>query len=111
MLAPLLLLAMLSPTDKGSTLYADCKTFVAMLDGTAKQEYSVAASAFRCAGYVNGILDGADGLRGFCASSASTGTTVRVYIAYMDRHPKMFDEREGTGFISALQESYPCPAK
>ena len=111
MLVPLLALAILAPTDKGSTLYTDCKAFVAMLNGNAKQEYSVAASAFRCAGYVDGIMDGADGLRGFCASNASTGTIVRVYIAYMDKNPKMFDEREGTGFMSALQEAYPCPMK
>jgi hypothetical protein len=57
------------------------------------------------------MLDGADGLRGFCAQSATVGTIAKVYIAYMDKNPKMFDEREGTGFISALQEAYPCPAK
>jgi hypothetical protein len=111
MLVPLLALAMISPDDRGSVLYADCKSFVAALDHTANQGHIDTLGASRCSGYIEGILDGANGLRGFCAENATVGTIARVYIAYMDKNPKMFDEREGTGFISALQENYPCPAK
>jgi hypothetical protein len=107
MLIPLLALAMLAPSDTGSILYADCKAFVAVLDDVANQNHT---SAAMCAGYIEGWLDAANG-RGFCAQNATVGTIARVYIAYMDKNPKMFDEREGTGFISALQETYPCPAK
>jgi len=111
MLIPLLAIALLGPPDRGSILYADCKSFVAVLDDTANQSYTNALGGGRCAGYIEGMLDGANGLRGFCVGSATTGTIARVYVAYMDKNPKMFDEREGTGFMSALQETYPCPAK
>jgi len=111
MLVPLLALAMLAPADVGSNLYTDCKSFVAVLDDTANQSHPNSVGGGRCAGYIEGMVDAADGLRGFCVGSATTGTIARVYVAYMDKNPKMFDEREGTGFMSALRETYPCSAK
>ena len=111
MLVPLLAFAMLAPPNVGSSLYADCKSFVAVLDDTANQNHHDTLGAGRCSGYIEGMLDGANGLRGFCVGSATLGTIARVYIAYMDKNHKMLDEREGAGFMSALQETYPCQAK
>ena len=81
------------------------------MDNTATRSYATIGGSSRCAGYIEGMLDGADSSRGFCVQGATTGTIARVYIVYMDKNPKMFDEREVTGFMAALRESYPCPAR
>jgi hypothetical protein len=44
-----------------------------------------------------------------CLGGASMGTTIRVYVAYMDKNPKLMDEWMITGVGRALRENYPCP--
>jgi len=98
------------PNDpgSGSGLYAACKAWVAFIDKTA-QERNPSEEMF-CIGYVSGFSDSATGEH-FCASDATMGTIVRVYLAYMDKNPKMFDLPRGIGLELALRESYPCPVK
>jgi hypothetical protein len=110
MIAPLLALAMLAITDKGSTLNTDCKAYIAVGDATGRTESGAAWSAGRCLGYIDAMLDAGNSL-GFCAQHATAGTVARVYLVYMEKNPKMLDEQESTGFLSAMQETYPCPAK
>jgi len=111
MLAPLLALAMQLPSDQGmgSGLYADCKLFVSGMDNPG----STTAHDFQagtCIGYISGYSDAANDEH-FCASTATMGTIVRVYLAYMDKNPKMFDLPRGYGLELALRDAYPCPVK
>lgn len=43
-----------------------------------------------------------------CLGDASEGTMIRVYVAYMDRNPKLMDELMILGVVSSLHDSYPC---
>jgi hypothetical protein len=46
-----------------------------------------------------------------CVTGATKSTVVRVYLAYMDKHPKLFDVPKQIGLGLALRESYPCRAQ
>jgi hypothetical protein len=43
--------------------------------------------------------------------AASDGTLSRIYVAYMQKNPKLLDEYKGTGLFLALRDAYPCPVK
>jgi hypothetical protein len=36
------------------------------------------------------------------------GTTIRVYVAYMEKNPKLIDEWMITGVLRSLMDNYPC---
>jgi len=110
MLAPLLALAMQLPSDQGngSGLYSACKAYVSFIDRTGQPSREFDEGT--CIGYVSGYADSGNDER-FCASEATMGTIVRVYLAYMDKNPKLFDMPRAYGLELALRESYPCPAK
>jgi hypothetical protein len=55
------------------------------------------------------IEDGLDMAgKGVCLAGATTGTIARVYVAYMQKNPKMFDVEKSVGLTNALIENYPC---
>ena len=115
MLVPVLALGLLmqQPTDdsyKGSSLFRSCKAAVRIAGGEAKEsDYS----EFRnCTAYIDGFTDGVNLLgTKVCVGTATLGTMARVYVAYMESHPKMMDEPKNFGLIVALEDAYPCPKK
>jgi hypothetical protein len=111
MLAPLLALAMQLPSDQGSGsgLYADCKVYLSIADDL-KGSTANDLQAGVCIGYISGFTDSVNGDH-ICASDATMGTIVRVYIAYMDKNPKLFDAPRAVGLDLALKDAYRCPAK
>jgi hypothetical protein len=111
MLAPLLALAMQLPSDQGSGsgLYADCKAYLAIADNP-KTSSANDLQAGVCIGYISGFSDSTNG-NNVCVSDATMGTIVRVYVAYMDKNPKLFDAPRAVGVGLALKDAYPCPAK
>jgi hypothetical protein len=114
MLAPLLALAMQVNDDltRGSALYSECKTYIALMDRSQPIGTDSGTDGGLCVGYVSGFTEGANVFQGFCVPDSSrNGTAIRVYIAYMDKHPKLFDEPKSVGLLEALRDAYPCPAK
>lgn len=66
-------------------------------------------AAGRCIGYVGGFADAARSVRNFCPTiETKDGTLVRVYIAYMDKNPKLLDSLESRTLMEALSDAYPC---
>jgi hypothetical protein len=61
-----------------------------------------------CMAYIDGVTSGDNSI---CADSASMGTLMRVYVAYMEKNPKMMDEPKNVGAHRAFAVEYPCPVK
>jgi Rap1a immunity proteins len=112
MIVPLLALAMTAgEVGKASRLYHSCKDLIAITDHTARKDASETLEAGRCLGYVDGFIQGSFAHPFACSGEATNETIVRVYIAYMDKNPKLLDEIEGVTFLYAMKDAYPCPAK
>lgn len=112
MLVPMLMLAMqLPPSAAGSDLYSACQAVVRYTDNPRTPSDSEFIKVMQCLSYVDGFTDGlATSIKPICIGDASTGTMVRVYVQYMQNHPKLMDAPKGIGLNAALQSNYPCPA-
>jgi hypothetical protein len=118
MLAPLLALAMMQSSelknqDKGSSLLHACKAELRVIDsadGKGAEEDRMLAHV--CFQYVQGFTDGSD-LAGenICPGAATMGTIIRVYIAYMEKNPKLLEAYRGVGLHMAILDAYACPIK
>ncbi|MGI4828062.1 MAG: Rap1a/Tai family immunity protein [Janthinobacterium lividum] len=65
-----------------------------------------------CFDFIGGLVQGLNTLRVSCSPSTATlNTMVRVYLAYMERHPKALDSDRSAGGYGAMKEAYPCPNK
>jgi len=51
------------------------------------------------------------GSTGLCIKDARVGTIIRVYVAYMQKNPKLLDDLKIFGVIEAMKDSYSCSAK
>lgn len=116
MIAPLLALtfALHAPaaTDRASTLYSQCRAYTALVDNARPMNSDAMLDAGTCVGYIDGFTDVvAAGSTTVCLQPTTIATLARVYIAYMDAHPKAFDVRRGVSLALALTDAYPCPAK
>jgi hypothetical protein len=111
MLVPLLLLSMqLKPPVTGSDLYSACQAVVRFTDNQQPSSESEFAKATECLSYVEGFTDGLGyAVKPICIGDATMGTMVRVYVLYMQNHPKLMDAPKQIGVYAALQASYPCP--
>jgi Rap1a immunity proteins len=112
MLALLLALAMQATPDlaNGAALYSQCKAYVALVDKTRSIDSDAMLDAGTCLGYISGFTDVvATGSSTVCLKPVTTATLVRVYIAYMDKNPKLFDESRKVTLALALTDAYPCP--
>jgi hypothetical protein len=118
MLVPLLILSMQAspaaePHHRGSDLYASCVADVKMMDDESYYD----PSAARCLYYIDGFIDGlmvneVSGRRSLvCLTTYTYGTVARVYVKYMQEHPKAMDQDKAVGFLFALREAYPCKTK
>ncbi len=46
-----------------------------------------------------------------CAEGATVGTLSRVYVAYVEKNPKLMDEPKAAGLYEAFAIEYPCAIK
>ncbi len=96
---------------QGSYLYKSCHAAVRLMNSSTSVEAgdSIEESDF-CLGYFTAFVDMNElqGHSSICLDNASEGTMIRVYVAYMDRNPKLMDELMILGVVSALHDGYPC---
>jgi hypothetical protein len=119
MLIPLVALAMMQSrpveipiSQRGTWLFQACQGAVRWLDApmSNKPNGEDAENFDNCTAYIGGFLESPD--PHVCTSSESTmGTYLRVYVAYMQKNPKLLDTRRSLGLESALSEAYPCPSR
>lgn len=65
-----------------------------------------------CRGYFYGLTAFMDkDTSHVCLNQANYLTVIRVYVLFMDKHPKLNDEESKSGAYLALLDAYPCPAK
>lgn len=96
---------------KGSWLFEKCQAYVRMIDNPNGGTDSDLNMGARCFDYLKGFTDGAMGfsqIKPFCPGDASTGTTVRIYVKYMQDHPKLLDDAKIVGLLAAWKDAYPC---
>ncbi len=70
-------------------------------------------AANSCVGYIQGFVQAIElfGPRAICTERASWGTMARIFVAYMDAHPKLMDQHKALDLREALIETYPCPTQ
>jgi hypothetical protein len=112
MLAPILALALqpeIPVPFRGSMLYQQCKGAIRWLDAPDSAKPSADSENFdNCTAYIGGFLEGA-AAEGTCGTvDATIGTIAHVYVAFMDKNPKLLDGYRFTGFHFAFREAYPC---
>jgi Rap1a immunity proteins len=103
-----------SKKSDGTTLFQSCQHTIRLLDlGADKATAEDVTDSNYCRGYFQGFEDTIKvyGSAGVCLDDTRIGTVIRVYVAYMDKHPKLLDDLEIAGVIEAMHETYPCPAK
>ena len=124
MLIPILALALMSlnaPASEsatGSTLFHECQAWIRYADGSSKTGDDFSLGEY-CIGYVEGFTSGllwSDAFHNVsglvCPPESSTfGTAVRIYVAYMEKHPKLMDENKYIGLFDSLRDAYPCSKK
>lgn len=117
MLVPLIALAMfaqqdkIQPFDLGSALYAQCQETLRVFDNPRDMSTDL-RSATSCSAYIDGFVDGLSfGKPLFCAKEASVATMARIYVAYMQKNPKLLDHYKSEGLMLALADAYPCSKK
>jgi hypothetical protein len=115
MLISLFALALLQGAEvsaPASSLYADCKAQVWIEEKGATSDMMTLLSARQCTSYIQGVVDG---LRSrpqtVCLGGAKSQEIARVYVTYLDAHPKMRDGERFSILIAALESSYPCSSK
>jgi hypothetical protein len=97
--------------DIGSDLVKACKASVKVIDGSAATEDTI--SSEYCRGYIDAFTETFDQkAHGICPGDhARLGTVVRVYLAFMDKNPKLLDQPKWLGLGLSLADAYPCPKK
>ena len=100
------------PMQKGSWLYAACKGAQRYSDAPRGHEPEEDSSNFdNCTSYIAGYIESDNGISSCPPDGASLGTMFRLYLAYMDKHPKLLDAYRISGIRSAMREAYPCPVR
>ena len=96
--------------DRGAWLYHACQAEVRIADATGDAANGGIRLAESCMSYIRGFMDGFrySTVSVFCVQDASLGTTIRVYVAHMEKYPKLMDENRSVGFVSAMAANYPC---
>lgn len=95
-----------------SDLYQACKAYVRVNDHENNHEDVYLAGY--CPGYIKGYLAGLALFGGdstICASQTTLATAARVYTAFLDHNPKLFDQPPEVGFALSMLDAYPCPTK
>jgi hypothetical protein len=97
--------------DRGSNLYKNCQAVIRIQDAGDAAATSDYKWAMACIAYIDGFVDGLAiaGSKAVCSDGASLQTMARVYINWMERHPKYMDSEKVTGLAEAVLDAYPCP--
>ena len=100
----------------GNSLYQQCRATIRVLDASGHVPDSDYVDSAECTGYIEGFLDGYDlgappKVQVFCIpdNTTSIGVFARLYVQYMDKYPKLFDEERAEGLVGMLIANYPCP--
>ena len=97
--------------SKGSWLHHSCQASIRAEDAGSNANPTDIEDANHCIDYLAGFIDGSSPTTLFCPGNATVGTLIRIYVNFMQRHPKYRDEQRGIGLIAALHANYPCPNK
>jgi hypothetical protein len=96
-------------TQMGSYLLPKCKALLRSIDHEQAQ-VGDGLDGIYCLGFVSGFVAGLNNDEDkVCAVGAVPNTIARVYVAYMEKNPKLLDTTSNIGLYFALKESYPCP--
>lgn len=96
----------------GSELQRQCHLYVKLLDGERLTDPEEMYDAGQCFGFIGGIAQGLNTLKVSCPPRAATlNTMVRVYLTYVEGHPKVLDFDRSSGAYGAFKQAYPCPKK
>lgn len=90
----------------GASLFAACQGAVRSLNGSYSPD-DVLPGQY-CMGYIEGLMQGIEGRKAFCPTSFRPSTLTRVYVSFMQKNPKYFDQPKAYGLIASLAATYPC---
>lgn len=112
----LLLVTMQQPsaqTDRGTTLLIECQAAIQLQENPAVRDEQTQALAALCVGYIDGFTDAIiqDRNPDICFAHATPATIARVYVAYVQQHPKVLDSAKKEGLYLALQDAYSCNSR
>jgi hypothetical protein len=119
MLAPLLILALhlqIQTTEvpeivRGTGLFQSCKGAIRWMDAPEAAKPRADDENFdNCTAYIGGFIEGR-AIVGCEPPDATFGTLARVYVAYMEKNPKLLDNFRFVGLQLAITDSYPCHLK
>ena len=101
----------MADSQRGTWLFQACQGAVRWMDAPITNKPVDDVENFdNCTAYLGGYIEGAD--PGVCPSPEATmGTFVRVYVAYMQKNPKMLDTWRTRGLEAAMRRAYPCRKK
>ena len=112
--ALLLVLAVQAPADpdfrQGTWLFSACKGAVRWMDAAEGSKPENDLSNFNnCSSYIYGFFD-AEQLFNNCTipEGVTMETFIRVYVLYMEQHPKLLDDNRYLGLQKALLNTYAC---
>jgi hypothetical protein len=113
MLGSLLALALMqtAPGDRGSDLFSNCQAAIREIDSPTGGVDADLQPGQRCSDYISGLADGLSQAHVVCFGETTKLSMVRVYVAFMQVHPKYMGEYQATGFYTAMLQAYPCPIR
>ncbi len=95
--------------DTSYDLYHACQDAIRFVDAPNSDK---PGRTDYCFGYFEGYTNVLSAhTSSLCIGRARIGTLIRVYLAYMDKNPKLLDDPKLIGVTYALKESYSCPTK
>ena len=92
----------------GASLFANCQASVRASNDVDHATEKDIDKAFKCMEYVAGYVDGLRLSKSVCPGDAHNDTMERVYVLFMEKHPKFLDEHRSRGLYAALAEASPC---
>ena len=96
--------------NKGSSLFRACQANIRSMDAAPGADAADNFLANECLSYIGGFTDAATLAENiYCANQVSMGTMTRVYVLFIQEHPKLLDTYRGIGLMLALKANYPCP--
>ena len=114
MLGPLLALALMQSSalgDRGSDLFNNCQAAIREVDSPTGGVDADLQPGQRCSDYISGLADGMSQAHSACFGETTKVSLVRVYVAFMQVHPKYMEEYQANGFYPAMLQTYPCPIR
>lgn len=83
-----------------------------MKDASSGESHDDGEQALECVVYLSGFAESLITTNQLCTQKTpSIESIVRMYVAYMDKHPKMFAEERAEGVLNAFRDAYPCSGK